>query len=62
MRETRTAISSYVVIPGWRRGLRAAPGGGTNPTSWNYAHMSKGCSQATLQATGGDGLSLLFCY
>src|ERR1700730_3353225 len=31
-------------------------GGGTNPTSWNYAHLSKGCSQGNLQATGGDGL------
>ena len=35
-------------------------GGGTNPTSWNYAHMSKGCSQANLQATGGDGL--FYCF
>jgi hypothetical protein len=31
-------------------------GGGANPTSWNAAHMSKGCSQANLQGTGGDGL------
>jgi hypothetical protein len=35
-------------------------GGGTNPTSWNYAHMSKGCSQENLRATGGDGL--FYCF
>jgi len=35
-------------------------GGGTNPTSWNYAHLSKGCSQVNLQATGGDGL--FYCF
>ena len=31
-------------------------GGGQNPTSWNSAHGSRGCSQADLQGTGGDGL------
>lgn len=35
-------------------------GGGENPTSWNSAHASSGCSQANLQATGGDGL--FFCF
>ena len=30
-------------------------GGGANPTSWNSAHGSSGCSQANLQATGGNG-------
>jgi hypothetical protein len=35
-------------------------GGGANPTSWNAAHMSKGCSQANLQGTGGDGL--FYCF
>jgi hypothetical protein len=30
-------------------------GGGTNPTSWNSAHPSKGCSQANLVGTGGSG-------
>ena len=35
-------------------------GGGTNPTSWNAAHASKGCSQANLQGTGGDGL--FYCF
>jgi hypothetical protein len=35
-------------------------GGGANPTSWNSAHGSKGCSQANLRATGGDGL--FYCF
>jgi hypothetical protein len=35
-------------------------GGGTNPTSWNAAHQSKGCSQENLRATGGDGL--FYCF
>jgi hypothetical protein len=35
-------------------------GGGTNPTSWNNAHASKGCSQANLVATGGAGL--FYCF
>jgi hypothetical protein len=35
-------------------------GGGTNPTSWNSAHASTGCSQANLQKTGGDGL--FYCF
>lgn len=35
-------------------------GGGTNPTSWNSAHASKGCSQAALVGTGGNGL--LYCF
>jgi hypothetical protein len=35
-------------------------GGGANPTSWNSAHGSRGCSQANLQATGGDGL--FYCF
>jgi hypothetical protein len=35
-------------------------GGGTNPTSWNSAHASKGCSQANLQGTGGNGL--FYCF
>ncbi len=30
-------------------------GGGDNPTSWNSAHGSRGCSQANLVATGGNG-------
>lgn len=35
-------------------------GGGDNPTSWNSAHGSRGCSQANLQATGGNGL--FYCF
>jgi hypothetical protein len=30
-------------------------GGGANPTSWNSAHASRGCSQANLVGTGGNG-------
>jgi hypothetical protein len=35
-------------------------GGGTNPTSWNSAHASSGCSQANLVGTGGAGL--FYCF
>ncbi len=35
-------------------------GGGTNPTSWNFAHTSRGCSQPNLVATGGAGL--FYCF
>ena len=35
-------------------------GGGQNPTSWNSAHGSRGCSQENLQGTGGDGL--FYCF
>lgn len=35
-------------------------GGGPNPTSWNSAHGSRGCSQENLQATGGNGL--FYCF
>lgn len=35
-------------------------GGGANPTSWHAAHPSRGCSQANLRATGGDGL--FYCF
>lgn len=35
-------------------------GGGQNPTSWNSAHPSRGCGQANLQATGGNGL--FYCF
>ena len=35
-------------------------GGGQNPTSWNSAHASRGCGQADLQATGGNGL--FYCF
>ena len=35
-------------------------GGGQNPTSWNSAHGSRGCSQENLEGTGGDGL--YYCF
>jgi hypothetical protein len=35
-------------------------GGGADPTSWNSAHPSRGCSQANLQASGGSGL--FYCF
>jgi hypothetical protein len=35
-------------------------GGGQNPTSWNSAHASRGCSQPNLRGTGGDGL--FYCF
>jgi hypothetical protein len=35
-------------------------GGGVNPTSWNFAHPSKGCSQDNLVATGGSGR--FYCF
>ena len=35
-------------------------GGGARPNSWNSAHPSRGCGQANLQATGGNGL--FYCF
>jgi hypothetical protein len=35
-------------------------GGGVNPTSWNFAHPSKGCTQDNLVATGGSGR--FYCF
>ena len=35
-------------------------GGGANPNSWNSAHASRGCSQANLVATGGNGY--FYCF
>ena len=35
-------------------------GGGSNPTSWNSAHLSRGCSQQNLISTGGNGL--FYCF
>jgi hypothetical protein len=43
-----------------RVGHHDRQGGGENPTSWNSAHGSRGCGQADLQGTGGDGL--FFCF
>jgi len=35
-------------------------GGGHSPTHWSTAHGSRGCSQANLQGSGGDGL--FYCF
>lgn len=35
-------------------------GGGPDPTSWNAAHGSRGCSQNNLQRTGGQGY--FYCF
>ena len=35
-------------------------GGGANPTSWNNAHPSRGCSQDNLKASGGA--ALFYCF
>ena len=35
-------------------------GGAADPTSWNSAHASRGCSQSDLRGTGGDGL--FYCF
>ncbi len=43
-----------------RVGHHDRTGGGQNPTSWNNAHGSRGCGQADLQGTGGDGL--YYCF
>jgi len=37
-------------------------GGGDDGTSWNSAHNSRGCGQADLQGTGGDGLYYCFAH
>jgi hypothetical protein len=43
-----------------RVGHHDRQGGGQNPTSWNSAHDSRGCSQENLVATGGNGY--FFCF
>jgi hypothetical protein len=43
-----------------RVGHHDRQGGGDNPTAWNSAHSSRGCSQANLVATGGNGL--FYCF
>lgn len=35
-------------------------GGGANPSSWNFAHPTRGCSQPNLVATGGNGY--FYCF
>ena len=43
-----------------RVGHHDRQGGGDNPTSWNSAHGSRGCSQSDLQGTGGNGF--FYCF
>jgi hypothetical protein len=43
-----------------RVGHHDRQGGGDNPTSWNSAHSTSGCSQEDLRSTGGDGL--FYCF
>jgi hypothetical protein len=43
-----------------RVGHHDRQGGGQNPTSWNSAHASRGCSQENLQGTGGNGY--FYCF
>lgn len=43
-----------------RVGHHDREGGGEHPSSWNSAHGSRGCSQANLQGTGGNGL--FYCF
>ena len=43
-----------------RVGHHDRQGGGENATSWNSAHASRGCSQANLQSSGGNGL--FYCF
>ena len=35
-------------------------GGGVNPTSWNYAHPTRGCSPGLLASS--DGAGLFYCF
>ena len=43
-----------------RVGHHDRTGGGDDGSSWNSAHNSRGCSQANLQATGGNGY--FYCF
>jgi hypothetical protein len=43
-----------------RVGHHDRTGGGDNPSSWNSAHGSRGCGQADLQGTGGNGF--FYCF
>jgi hypothetical protein len=52
--------SSHAATGGAQVGHHDRQGGGANPTSWNSAHTSRGCGQANLQATGGNGF--FYCF
>jgi len=45
---------------GARVGHHDRQGGGQDPTSWNSAHTTPGCSQANLAKVGGAGL--FYCF
>ena len=65
-----TAASDSDACSNWTSGADVAgsamvghfdrQGGGANPNSWNSAHGSRGCSQANLIATGGNGY--FYCF
>jgi len=57
-----TSMSFFITSagPGDGADLGGLEGGGDNPTSWNSAHGSSGCSQQDLQGTGGNGL--FYCF
>ena len=65
-----TAASDSDACSNWTSGADGAgsamvghsdrQGGGANPSSWNSAHGSRGCSQANLIATGGNGY--FYCF
>jgi hypothetical protein len=52
--------TSNAATGGAQVGHHDRQGGGQNPTSWNSAHTSRGCGQANLQATGGNGF--FYCF
>lgn len=51
---------AHCAFLGYNAGFGDRTGGGQDPTSWNSAHASRGCSQQNLQATGGNGL--FYCF
>jgi hypothetical protein len=62
------ALPGELTCTNWTSGAAGAAqvghhdkqGGGANPTSWNSAHASNGCSQANLAGSGGAGL--FYCF
>lgn len=59
---TDTTCSNWTsnAIGGAYVGHHDRQGGGANPTSWNSAHLSRGCSQQNLVGTGGNGY--FYCF
>ncbi len=52
--------SSAEDMAGAQVGHHDRGGGGQNPTSWNSAHVTPGCSPAKLTSVGGAGL--FYCF